>query len=292
VNYFEVVMLPSVSVVAELRRKQPAQSKSAPANSVIVVADPVFDKSDERVRRRPIANTNGNSKTNAGSHSAVSSQPAGSASPLVAATRIDNITDSSGRIARLPFTRREASDILALLPSAGGMAVLDFKASRATVAGGLLAQYRIVHFATHGLTNDEHPELSGLLLSMVDEEGQTEDGFLQLHEIYNLNLPVDMVVLSACETGLGKKVRGEGLIGLTRGFMYAGAKRVVSSLWQVNDASTSKLMKYFYQAMLKDGMPPAAALRAAQLEMLKQPERQPPYYWAAFELQGDWQIQP
>ena len=109
------------------------------------------------------------------------------------------------------------------------------------------------------------------------------------HEIYNLNLPVDMVVLSACETGLGRKVRGEGLIGLTRGFFYAGAKRVVASAWQVNDESTSKLMKYFYQAMLKDRRPPAAALRLAQLELLEHPKRKTPYYWAAFMLHGEWQ---
>jgi len=290
VTSYEVVRLPSVAVLAELRRKQPTQSKSS-EYSVIVVADPVFDKNDERVRPL-VAGTNGNSKTNAVTNTAVSSQPAGDASPLVAATRPANITDSAGRIERLVFTSREAKDIVALLPSPGGKAVLGFQANRATVTGGLLAQYRIVHFATHGLMNDEHPDLSGLLLSLVNEAGQTEDGFLQLHDIYNLNLPVDMVVLSACETGLGKKVRGEGLIGLTRGFMYAGARRVVASLWQVSDPSTSKLMKYFYQAMLKEGMPPAAALRAAQLKMLKQPERQSPYYWAAFELHGDWQVQP
>jgi CHAT domain-containing protein len=172
------------------------------------------------------------------------------------------------------------------------MKVLDFNASRETVNSGLLAQYRIVHFATHGCANDEYPELSGLLLSMVNEKGKAEDGFLQLHEIYNLDLPVDMVVLSACKTGLGRKVRGEGLIGLTRGFIYAGAKRVVASVWQVNDESTSKLMKYFYQAMLKDRLPPAAALRVAQLKMLEQPQRQAPYYWAAFVLYGDWQTKP
>jgi Uncharacterized protein conserved in bacteria len=254
------------------------------------VADPVFDKTDERVRPL-VAGTNGNAKTNAVTQNGVFSL-AGATSPLVAATRPANITDSAGRIERLVFTSREANDIVALLPSPGGKAVLGFQANRATVTGDLLAKFRIVHFATHGLMNDEHPELSGLLLSLVNEAGQTEDGFLQLHEIYNLNLPVDMVVLSACETGLGKKVRGEGLIGLTRGFMYAGARRVVASLWQVSDPSTSKLMKYFYQAMLKEGMPPAAALRAAQLKMFKQPERQSPYYWAAFELQGDWQVQP
>jgi CHAT domain-containing protein/predicted negative regulator of RcsB-dependent stress response len=290
VVYYEVAMLPSISVLAELRRRQPGLLKAEPQKIVIVLADPVFDENDERVTQAGVLNRAQKSKPK-GSNSALSSQfpPASSdSSVLTVATRTANIKDSSGQIARLPFTRREANEIVALLPPPNGTKVLDFKASRATISGELLSQYRIVHFATHGLTNDEYPELSGLLLSLVDEEGQPQDGFLQLHEVYNLNLPVELVVLSACETALGRKVRGEGLIGLTRGFMYAGAKRVVASLWQVNDASTSKLMKYFYQAMLKDGMPPAAALRAAQLEMLKQPQRQSPYYWAAFMLHGDW----
>jgi CHAT domain-containing protein len=289
VNY-EVAMLPSISVLAEIRRRQPGLSKTGPQKIVIVLADPVFDENDERVAQARVLNRAQKTKTKGG-NSAPSSQFAqASAGPsaLTVATRTANIKNSSGQIARLLFTRREANDIVDLLPPPNGTKVLDFKASRATISGELLSQYRIVHFATHGLTNDEYPELSGLLLSLVDEQGQPQDGFLQLHEIYNLNLPVELVVLSACETGLGRKVRGEGLIGLTRGFMYAGAKRVVASLWQVNDASTSKLMKYFYQAMLKDGLPPAAALRAAQLEMLKQPHRQAPYYWAAFMLQGEW----
>jgi len=96
------------------------------------------------------------------------------------------------------------------------------------------------------------------------------------------------VVLSACKTGLGKEIRGEGLVGLTRGFMYAGAARVVVSLWSVDDEATSELMTRFYSRMLKEGLPPASALRAAQIEILKQPRWQTPYYWAAFVLQGEW----
>jgi len=151
-----------------------------------------------------------------------------------------------------------------------------------------LAQYRFVHFATHGILNSEHPELSGIVLSLVDERGQRADGFLRLNEIYNLNLSADLVVLSACQTGLGKEIRGEGLVGLTRGFMYAGAPRVVASLWKVDDAATAELMKRFYQGMLKDNLAPAAALRAAKVEMWKQKRWSAPFYWAAFELQGEW----
>ncbi len=108
-----------------------------------------------------------------------------------------------------------------------------------------LVNYRILHFATHGLLDDTHPEFSGLVFSLYDKNGKSQDGFLRLNQIYNLNLNSDLVVLSACQTALGKDVRGEGLIGLTRGFMYAGARRVVASLWKVDDAATAEFMKRF-----------------------------------------------
>jgi CHAT domain-containing protein len=168
------------------------------------------------------------------------------------------------------------------------MMALDFRANRATATSSELGQYRIVHFATHGLLNSEHPELSGLVLSLVDEQGRPVDGFLRLHEVYNLRLPVELVVLSACQTGLGREVKGEGLVGLTRGFMYAGAARVAASLWKVDDAATMELMGRFYRGMLKEGLRPAAALRAAQLEMWRTKRWREPYYWAAFVLQGEW----
>jgi CHAT domain-containing protein len=168
------------------------------------------------------------------------------------------------------------------------MEALDFKANRVTATSSELSQYRIVHIATHGLLNSEHPELSGIVLSLVDEQGRPQDGFLRLHEIYNLNLPAELVVLSACRTALGKEIKGEGLVGLTRGFMYAGAARVMASLWKVQDDATAELMKRFYRGVLKDGMRPAAALRAAQVEMWKSKQWRSPYYWAAFVLQGEW----
>lgn len=168
------------------------------------------------------------------------------------------------------------------------MEALDFQASRETAVSKDLNQYRIIHFATHGLLDNEHPELSGLVLSLVGPDGKPRDGFLDLQDIYNLDLPVDLAVLSACQTGLGKEIGGEGLVGLTRGFMYAGASRVVASLWQVDDAATAELMGAFYKAMLKDGLRPAAALRRAQHELMQQKRWRDPYYWAAFTLQGDW----
>src|SRR5262249_17371580 len=154
------------------------------------------------------------------------------------------------RFARLPFVRQEAEAITALIPKGQPLKALDFTASRATALGSQLDQYRIIHFATHGLLNSRHPDLSGIVLSLVDEQGAPQDGFLRLNDLYNLRLNADLVVLSACSTARGREIRGEGLVGLTRGFMYAGAARVVASLWNVNDAATTELMKRFYQAML------------------------------------------
>jgi CHAT domain-containing protein len=145
-----------------------------------------------------------------------------------------------------------------------------------------------VHFATHALSDNRHPEFSGLVLSLVDKKGVPQNGFLDLQDIYNLNLPADLVVLSGCETALGTEIQGEGIIGLTRGFMYAGATRVVASLWNVDDASTKMLMERFYRAMEQEGMPPSAALRTAQISMWKQLRWKNPFYWAAFEIQGEW----
>jgi len=191
-------------------------------------------------------------------------------------------------IPRLPFTRQEADRLLALTPKNSSFGAVDFRASRATVLNGDLSQYRYVHFATHGYLDSERPGLSSLVLSMVDAQGKPQDGFLRANDIYNLKLPAELVVLSACQTGLGREIKGEGLVGLTRGFMYAGAARVVVSLWNVNDKATADLMTWFYQKMLKQGQRPAAALRAAQVEMWKQKQWQSPYYWAAFVLQGEW----
>jgi len=145
-----------------------------------------------------------------------------------------------------------------------------------------------VHFATHGYVDTSRAGLSAIVLSLIDEKGKPQDGFLRTHDIYNLKLPAELVVLSACETGLGKEVRGEGIEGLTRGFMYAGARRVVVSLWNVNDKATASLMQRLYLGMLRGKKTPAAALRAAQIEMLRSKQWQSPYYWAAFVMQGEW----
>jgi CHAT domain-containing protein len=188
----------------------------------------------------------------------------------------------------LTFTRQEAGAIAALTNSKDAMLALDFNASRGTAMGPLLAQYRIVHLAAHGLLDTQAPDRSAIVLSLVDERGSPQNGFLRLHDIYDMNLPAELVVLSACQTALGKHTTGEGLIGLTRGFMYAGSKRVMASLWKVGDRATAELMSTFYRAILKKGQSPAAALRTTQLIFRKRPDCRAPFFWASFTLQGEY----
>lgn len=249
----EIVTLPSASTQAILRRE--LRDRPSAKNTLAVLADPVFGLSDERVKMSE-------------SHTEES---------LV------------NFYARLPFTRQEAEAILAMVPEGDRFEAFDFAANRELVLSQQLNQYKIVHFATHGQANTRHPELSTLILSLVDENGKPENGFLRLHDIFNLKLPAELVVLSACQTGLGQKIRGEGIVGLTRGFMYAGAARVLVSLWYIDDEATAELMVKFYEQMWQNSLTPAAALQAAQVEMWQEEKWRSPYYWAAFTLQGEWQ---
>ena len=152
-----------------------------------------------------------------------------------------------------------------------------------------LKDYRVVHLATHALIDDQHPELSGVALSLVDSQGRARDGYLRLHEIFGLRLSADLVVLSACQTAVGKPIKGEGLMSLTRGFMYAGAASVIASLWKVDDQATAELMRRFYAHLLGPSrLKPSAALHLAQVEMARHPRWRDPYFWAGFIIQGDW----
>jgi CHAT domain-containing protein len=193
------------------------------------------------------------------------------------------------RWGRLNGTRTEANAILKLVPSDNNLQAFDFDANYNWVTNKQLSQYRFLHIATHGFADPINPELSGIVLSLIDKQGKPADkGYLRLGDIFNLDFAADLIVLSACETGLGKDVNGEGLVGLTRGLMYAGAERVAVSLWQVDDAGTAELMQEFYTQMLKQGKSPTAALRAAQLKLWENSSWQNPYYWSAFTLQGEW----
>jgi CHAT domain-containing protein len=280
----EIVYLPSASVLAlqrhELENRKPA------THAVAVLADPVFDQEGVK-REMKIRGANRASARQPRQQADTRRQSGANTNARSDLTRaLDDI--GLNRFPQLPYSRTEAEAIISVAPKGESKAALGFDASRSTAMSPELSKYRIIHFATHGVVDFEHPELSGIVLSMVDEKGQPQDGYLRLHEIYNLNLPAELVVLSACQTGVGKQIKGEGLIALTRGFMYAGAPRVVASLWKVDDAATAELMAEFYKQMLTYKLKPAAALQAAQVKISQQRRWHSPYFWAGFVLQGEW----
>jgi CHAT domain-containing protein len=254
----EVVILHSASVLASLRLDTRRQR---PSKGIAVFADPVFSSDDERFGSRA-------------TRSASIEKPG---------------TGVQTRIPRLFSTRAESDVILRNARAGQSLRVLDFEATRALATSGALADYLVIHFATHAFINNDHPELSAIALTALDKQRRPLEGFLRAHEIFNLKLNADLVVLSACKSGLGKEVRGEGLVGLTRAFMYAGAPRVIVSLWSLDDRATAELMARFYKHLLgPDKLTPSAALRAAQVEMWKDSRWSSPYYWAGFIQQGEW----
>ncbi|MEP6518334.1 CHAT domain-containing protein [Microcoleus vaginatus] len=265
----EIITLPSASSLAILRQNY--GDRKPPSQTLAILADPVFSPDDERVKGKITQATTEKLEAN-----------------NLGLNRSLRASNREWPPKRLPFTRQEAQTILTLFPSASSRQIFDFNASRTTATDGSLANYQIVHFATHGLANSKNPELSGIVMSMVDDKGNLVNGFLRLTDIFNLKLAANLVVLSACQSGMGQNVKGEGMVGLTRGFMYAGAQRVAVSLWSVDDEGTAVLMQKFYQKMLQQKLAPAAALRAAQIEMMQQEKWKSPYYWAAFTLQGEW----
>ena len=268
-NKHEIVYEQSASVITLLRE---LPRKPAP-KEVIVLADPVFDSRDRRVQQ---SGKPGNAES----------------AKLMRSEVVDRLLKDVGemgdQLPRLRSSLDEAKEIVSMAAPGKATMLVGFQANRTTATSNELSRYRIVHFATHSVLNDSHPEFSGIVLSLVDEQGRSQNGFLRLQDIYNLRLPVDMVVLSACRTGVGKEVRGEGIISLTRGFMSAGTSRVVASLWKVDDDATADLMKRFYRKILKEGVSPPAALKAAQEEVRAQKLWRSPYYWAGFVLQGEW----
>ncbi len=280
----EVVHLPSATSLAVLRQEI-AQRTPAP-KSIAVLADPVFDSADQRVKAvvsQKVSSTD-NVAQHTGSLAWLRDEMASSLQN--ACPEVDRVETRESMV-RLPYTRKEAQAIMSLAPTANSKIALDFDADRKAATDSALGQYRYLHFATHGLLNDKHPALSGLALSFVGRNGVEQDGYLRAMDIFNMKLPAELVVLSGCRTGLGKEVRGEGMIGLTRSFMYAGAARVLVSLWNINDQATADWMERFYRELLGKGQSPAAALRAAQIALWKEKQWQAPYYWAAFVLQGE-----
>jgi len=277
VSGHEIVTLPSASVLGALRDQ--TVGREPPAGTVAVLADPVFEATDTRL----------------GGSAQRAPGPDGVGVAAVEAARDDRgpaVTRGGPRgeiaLRRLPFSSDEAAAILRLAEPGKSYRALGFEATREVAMSPALGGYRIVHLATHGALDSDHPELSRLVFSRFDAAGRSRRGALFAHEIYDLELPVDLVVLSACETALGKEMRGEGLVGLTQGFFHAGAARVLVSLWQVDDRATAELMARFYEGLLVEHLAPPAALRQAQLAIRSEAGWQAPYYWAGFVLQGEW----
>ncbi|OUL23359.1 CHAT domain-containing tetratricopeptide repeat protein [Nostoc sp. 106C] len=263
----EIVNLPSASAIA-FQRQQLANRKPAP-KALAILADPVYSATDIRITGKP-------------EKSQLSPELEFERSALERSAR----SLKRDGWERLKNTATEAKEILKLIPAASSLEALDFDANYNWATSSALNQFRILHFATHGFVNQDQPELSGIVLSLVDQKGKNIRGYLRLADLFNQDYPAELIVLSACETGLGKDVNGEGLVGLTRGLMYAGAARVAVSLWKVNDEGTSVLMQEFYKQMLQQGKTPASALRAAQSKLWQ--DGRSPDEWAAFTLQGEW----
>ncbi len=254
-----VVHLPSAAVLSALRTRSAA--RPTPAKDLAVLADAVFSPLDPRVEGGGTAVGSG-----------LAGQPTGGEEPFQ----------------RLVHTRREAESILALVPPELRLEALDFAASGELARSEELSRYRMIHLASHALINEEIPELSEIVMSLVDAAGRPVDGGrLRLHEIYGLQFSAELVVLSACRTALGKRVRGDGLQSFTRGFFHAGASRVLVSLWDVGDAASADLIARFYHGLLAEDLPPAEALRRAQLWMRQQPAWEAPFHWAGFVLHGE-----
>ncbi|HEV8578213.1 MAG TPA: CHAT domain-containing tetratricopeptide repeat protein [Thermoanaerobaculia bacterium] len=260
-SHAAVVHLPSASVLPLLRSG--AARRADAGKTLAILADPVFDRHDPRLRRQIAPRFD------------LTSSAAASSAP-------------NRSFPRLPYTRREALAIAGLAARGNVLLALGFDASRDLATGGGLARYDIVHFATHGFVDDAHPLLSGVVLSLVDRRGRETDGLLRLQDLYGMELDADLVVLSACSTAVGRELQGEGLIGLSRGFLHAGARRVVATLWPVDEAATAHLMQTFYTGLLRQHLPPAEALRRAQLAVAREPLWRSPSYWSGFVMQGEW----
>ena len=273
----EIVNAPSASILNQLNREKVA--RPSPDKTLIAFGYPAFASNYAELRGKS-------------SNELVAQVRADEKDQWSYAMRDIEVQGDSvdvSHVQPLQFSRDE----LAKLKDIGGASssiVTGFDATREMFQRTNLSKVAILHVATHGVLDPKRPEYSGFILSTVDSEGRPQEGFITVRDIFELQAPVDLVVLSACRTGLGKDVRGEGLIGLTRGFMYAGASSVAATLWNVDDEVTAELMKLFYANMLEKGMAPAAALRAAQNTIRQQPQWRSPHYWAGFTFQGEYKL--
>src|SRR6185503_13472858 len=236
---------------------------------IAVLADPVFTADDPRVGA--LASTTPRATV---------------VEPTRGDTNLRGSRQGVGDLPRLLASREEASSIARAASGADVSVTTGFGVDRAKALTSLEGGYQVVHLATHGILNDEHPLLSGIVTSLVDKSGARQNGFLRVQDVYDTRVTAELVVLSACETGLGRLLRGEGITGLVHAFLHADADSIVASRWRVEDAATQQLMAEFYRALLVDGASVSAALRKAQIQLFKSRPTSAPFYWAAFEVQG------
>jgi CHAT domain-containing protein/tetratricopeptide (TPR) repeat protein len=265
VSRFEIITEPSESMLRVLMAADgPAAAPSTPR--IAVFADAVYTANDPRV----------------------SGARARQKEPESEAEIVRWATEAGmAHLPRLVASRDEAKAIATLNGESRTSVDLGFAAATETVRSRDWSQYAVVHFGVHALLNTERPAFSGVVLTMVDPNGEPRDGVLWLNDIYQLHMPAKLVVLSGCRTANGREVPGEGLEGLSRAFFLAGARAVMGSLWSVEDRETSLLMQRFYRNLVRDGMGPAAALRKAQLSTAGAAGTTAPYFWAGFTVQGD-----
>ena len=282
----EIVYSPSASVVGAIRE----QRRRSAGSGLLIIADPVFNSIDPRARGAAVSTTAADTR-GLGLASALADVEGQAAVATAETAKMQGLP-----LARLPGTRAEAEQISALAKKAGLPTDVwwDLNANEENVETRDVSKYRVLHIATHGLLNVERPQFTGVVLSLIGNK--SADGFLRTDEVFNLRLGSPLVMLSACETGIGKQKRGEGVMGLTRAFLYAGAPTVGVSLWSVADKSTAELMTDFYKRLLTPASgasgsadsSPAAAMRGAQLAMISSKKYSAPFYWAPFVLVGDW----
>ncbi len=265
VNQFDIVNLSSTSSLSILRKNN-INNETENQKLIAIAADPIFDLNDERLQKSSSINTKKSE---------------------IAIRGVEQIDRSSLTVTRLPYTESEAQAIANLAPTGSCRKLVGLDASLTNVLS-IMGDYKILHFATHGISNKISPELSGILLSLVDENGKPANGLLSNSKVASLKVNADLVVLSSCESGLGEEFEGEGTIGIARSFIYAGAKRVITTLWPVDDEATSEFMKNFYRAMFKENASPSAALRQAQLKMRENPKWSSPFFWSAFTIEGEY----
>lgn len=266
----EIIYAPSAQTLSIIAKNQKAVSTTT--KNLLIFSDPVFTSDD--VRFSP------------------ENRPVETSGEEIGQTAKFRFAESLNNLARLPASKIESETIIQTVGAATTENYTGFAATRENLLNLKTGDYKIIHFATHGLVKEKHPELSGIMFSRFDAEGQKLDHSVRIQDIYGLNLNADLVVLSACETGIGKEIRGEGLVSLNNAFLQTGAKSVVATLWKVEDGATLELMRNFYDLMVNEKLPPSKALQKSQIKLRENPQYRSPFYWAAFTVQGDFKNTP